>query len=656
MIKRPGIWSVLLLYALIISPGSILGASDLGTSKLSAPNHQPLATNEPTPNEQIGSKQHLVETAYKRYSLYRYKDLEILCEPYTVKQGDWVYQIFRSKGELATKDFPMFLNIFKEINPDIKNMDHIRPGQVILIPLKRTNIHDFNQSGPGIVDVPIIKFSQLPNKFDDLVTPHVVQEGDAVSLLLHPAFLNREKGISSKGELAFNLVNPNVTSMDLIVIGSTIYLPDPLILEQPWFETLLKNGDKLPSTNDPHLSPIDFQYEETLLGEDPSKASYSTLNTATPTTTLPARRQTQKISLKKSSMRSKKNTPPKASLKITSPEKTDPLPPPASPPLPFKLEHLRAVAKRHGGRLMAKGRYFLPAKTNKDIVLDLESTPMIRLANGTRLLIVPDKKQYALLVQRLAGSLRHTIKVIDFNEMTQIVQKSELITSHSHPTDPYREKSPLQNGVSNRLNPSAQPEPSIAHSDSGYVRSPDTTKRSKKIDSSQHAETKDNATPYIPISERLPRYQKSLVRRLLESTGYAYMPNTEIQLPIDQIAVPVSVGMIVQSDGPDIILFFGTVYGVTLEAFKKKSQAQIITIPPRRHPYETIQSLFSNLGASVSRNPSFISPRDRRVISIPGIYINTPHQDIFISEKPLIMKEAFDYLNGKNIHILTLSP
>ena len=649
MIKRPGIWSVLLLYALIIYPGYILGASDLDTSQLDAPNHQTLVTNENT-----RLKQHLVETAYKRYSLYRYKDLEILCEPYTVKQGDWVYQIFRSKGELSTKDFPMFLNIFQEINPDIKNMDHIRPGQVILIPLKRTNVHDFNQSEPGIVDVPIIKFSQLPDKFDDFVTPHVVQEGDAVSMLLHPAFLTREKEISAKGKLAFKLLNPNVTSMDLILVGSTIYLPDPSIQKQPWFQTLLENGDTPPPENDHDLSPPDLQYEETLLGADPSKGSSSTLNTAIPTTP-PIGRQTQKISLKKSSRRSNKNSTPKAVSETSSPKKMTTLTLPRSTTAPFELENLRQVVERHGGRLMAKGLYFFPAKTGDDIVLDLESTPMIRLANGTRLLIVPDKKQYALLVQRLSGSLRHTIKVMNFDEMPQIFQKSERITVHSDPTDPYREKSPRQDESPEWLNLSEYPKQSITHLNSGHVRPPDTLKR-ESIGYSKGSETEDDAITYISISERLPRYQKSLVRRLLESTQYVYMPNTEIELPIDQIEVPVSVGMIVRSDQPDIILFFGTVYGAILESFKKKNPAQIITLPSQAHPYETIQTLFSSLGASISRNPSFISPRDRRVISIPGIYINTPHRDIFISEKPLIMKEAFDYLNGKNIHILTLSP
>ena len=649
MIKRPGIWSVLLLYALIIYPGSILGASDLGTSQLNAPNHQTLATNEST-----RLKQHLVETAYKRYSLYRYKDLEILCEPYTVKQGDWVYRIFRSKGELSTKDFSMFVNIFQEINPDIKNMDHIRPGQVILIPLKRTNVHDFNQSEPGIVDVPIIKFFQLPDKFDDFVTPYVVQEGDAVSMLLHPAFFNRGKEISAKGELAFKLVNPNVTSMDLILVGSTIYLPDPSIQEQPWFETLLKNGEKLSSENDHTLSSPDLQYEETLLGEDPSKGSPSTLNTA-PLTTPSTDRQTQKISLKKSSRQSKKKTPPKASLETAAPKQSKP-PPAPSTAIPFKIEHLREVAEKHGGRLMAKGRYFLPAKTGKDIVLDLESTPMIRLANGTRLLIVPDKKQYALLGQRLSGSLRHTVKMMDFNEMAQIFQKSELITAHSDPTNPYIGKTFRQKDTPDELNRSEHLTTAMSHSNSSHDRSPDTPKRGKSIGYSKRSKTENDAITYIPISERLPRYQKSLVRRLLESAQYAYMPNTEIKLPIDQIEVPVSVGMIVRSDQPDIILLFGTVYGAILESFRKKNPAQIITLPSQAHPYETIQTLFSSLGAAISRNPSFISPRDRRVISIPGIYINTPHRDIFISEKPLIMKEAFDYLNGKNIHLLTLSP
>ncbi|MBU0463175.1 MAG: hypothetical protein KKE12_06115, partial [Proteobacteria bacterium] len=33
-----------------------------------------------------------VKTSYKRYSIFKYKNEDILCEPYIVKKNDWLYK------------------------------------------------------------------------------------------------------------------------------------------------------------------------------------------------------------------------------------------------------------------------------------------------------------------------------------------------------------------------------------------------------------------------------------------------------------------------------------------------------------------------------------------------------------------------------------
>jgi len=73
------------------------------------------------------SKTSSVKTSYKRYSILKYKNEDVLCEPYTVTKNDWLYKILRKKGEISEKDFPHFINIFKAINPQISNIDAIEP-------------------------------------------------------------------------------------------------------------------------------------------------------------------------------------------------------------------------------------------------------------------------------------------------------------------------------------------------------------------------------------------------------------------------------------------------------------------------------------------------------------------------------------------------
>ncbi len=187
------------------------------------------------------SKPKGVKTSYKRYSIFKYKNEDILCEPYIVKKGDWLYKIFKKKGELSIKNFPLFLIIFKEINPQINNIDMIKPGRQILIPLKKAGAKDYEQTTPGNIDVPIIEFSILPGELTlaPFIKKHNIQKGETVSGLISKDFLNQWGGISKEGLKAFQLVNPNIKNIHKIYEGTDIYLPDPSIKSQSWFMRLV---------------------------------------------------------------------------------------------------------------------------------------------------------------------------------------------------------------------------------------------------------------------------------------------------------------------------------------------------------------------------------------------------------------------------------
>ena len=108
----------------------------------------------------------ILKKAYKTYTVKTWQGHDILCEPYQVQNGDWLLKIFRKKGNLSELNFPRFLNIFKHINPQIHNPDHIRPGQQITIPLKKINSREFTASTKGRVIVPILQMSEVSDKMD----------------------------------------------------------------------------------------------------------------------------------------------------------------------------------------------------------------------------------------------------------------------------------------------------------------------------------------------------------------------------------------------------------------------------------------------------------------------------------------------------------
>jgi len=182
-----------------------------------------------------------ITTSYKQYSIFRYKNQNFLCEPYVVHKDDWLYKIFRAKGEISEKDFPYFLKIFKRINPEISNIDAIEPGNHILIPLKKIKKEDYNQTKSGKIDVSVVEFSALPRDIDlkPYIKKHLVKKGENVSSLMDKSFLKKNGQLSEEGIKAFRLANPNIKDINIVYEGRDIYLPDPSIRSASWFQAFM---------------------------------------------------------------------------------------------------------------------------------------------------------------------------------------------------------------------------------------------------------------------------------------------------------------------------------------------------------------------------------------------------------------------------------
>ena len=215
-----------------------------------------------------------LKTTQKRYTIRSYKGKSILCEPYGVNKDEWLYKIFRKKGAISEKDFPLFLTIFKVFNPWISNIDSIQPGQEILIPLKMVNSAEYQGDDSGIIHVPLLEFSSPP----DILRPYIkktrLSSNGMVSQLLDPVFLNKDNTLTTPGKKALILMNPGLKNVEFIDPKKWINLPDPSLLAQPWFrallpDTFLPDTDTLPEKLPPpekKLSPLELNQYATLIG------------------------------------------------------------------------------------------------------------------------------------------------------------------------------------------------------------------------------------------------------------------------------------------------------------------------------------------------------------------------------------------------------
>ncbi len=155
----------------------------------------------------------------KRYVIKRDQGKKILCDPYVVQGNDWIYKIFRQKGEISERDFPTFLKIFKRLNPDIRNIDRIFPGNTILIPLKTITEDTLPTTVSETITIPFASISDRP------IETVVIRKGDSVSKLLSQRFGNTRSKKYRDALRRFKVLNPKLTDLNRLYIGQKVILP-----------------------------------------------------------------------------------------------------------------------------------------------------------------------------------------------------------------------------------------------------------------------------------------------------------------------------------------------------------------------------------------------------------------------------------------------
>ncbi|MDY6989501.1 MAG: LysM peptidoglycan-binding domain-containing protein [Thermodesulfobacteriota bacterium] len=158
-------------------------------------------------------------TAYKIYTLHTYEGQDVLCDLYTVQKDDHIWQILRQKGLIAERDFPRFVNILKGLNPHVKDVNKIYPGQELLIPLKQMEPPEGpSQEGQRYVTIPMIP--------DVLYKDRKVRSGDSVSKILMTHLGVRWHEIREDYLRAFRRLNPAVEDLATIYPGQILKIPE----------------------------------------------------------------------------------------------------------------------------------------------------------------------------------------------------------------------------------------------------------------------------------------------------------------------------------------------------------------------------------------------------------------------------------------------
>ena len=154
-------------------------------------------------------------------SLNRIWGNRIWCEPYVVRKNDSLTRVFQEKGGIIDENPEEFLKIFKRLNPQVKDLESIRPGQQIYIPLKKMDPEaersgnfsevpqrkeiaaDFRTDVSRIFTLPMVTVSQksrqLPNRnrrpMVPVFTEYKIKPGDTLSRIFHQLLRLHECGV-----------------------------------------------------------------------------------------------------------------------------------------------------------------------------------------------------------------------------------------------------------------------------------------------------------------------------------------------------------------------------------------------------------------------------------------------------------------------------
>jgi len=554
---------------------------------------------------------------YKSYVVRQDRGTDILCDPYVVQKNDYVLKLFEERGEISERDFPEFLDIFRRLNPGIRNVNRILPGQHILIPLKKLYQDALPGQASGVVTIPFVTLSDVGELLKEYSSHHRVRRGDSVSVLIARRFGDFGTRSYEDGIRLFRSMNPGVKNLNHIYLGQLLNLPNPSIRKETWFPSLLNDSGRL--TNQIALNDL-------IMGDG----------------------------------------------KVGKPTPS-PIPKADEPATGFSR-----AATILGAKLMAKGKYYFPGEGGQDLALDLAESPVMQLTDGTRIVFTrgepfPDSdletiRRYwrRMTVAPLSPETAYG-SVLDavLKAMKLPIARNRLSIADDGLSVEIRARwvfeEPAPDGTSPRhicvtpirTRDERTPEPVVRFLAGRKVivkeilpdREDVRQEPSEAIDA--QASDEDIA---LDVSD-----QRSFVADLLGALRYSYSPDGQITFPYAGIQVKAVSNIILKPDGNPLLVDFGDFYGEAALALTKAGFG-IVRIE-KADPYmEVTKKLLRALGVPFHENRTFAAAErpegDNISLTVSGFFIPEARASKVLISARLLPGELIRFFKSRGIAIL----
>lgn len=557
---------------------------------------------------------------YKSYVIRYDRGRNILCDPYVVKKDDWVYKLFRQKGEISNRDFPEFLRIFNRLNPQIHDMDMIRPGQHILIPLKKVDQDELSEQPSGVVTIPYVTHAAFPGDATKYLTDYHVKKGDCVSVLISQRYGNYGTQSYQEGEKLFRLMNPQIEDLDLIYAGQVIRLPDPKIQNQSQTQTPFDKEAIHTSPQDRLDSSVAF---------DEKMSSSSGVNNGQGPSDSP----------------------------------------------------LSKVASVLDAKLFNRGNYYLPRPGQEDYEVDLSQTPFIKLEDGKRVFFISGDKTQDSDINMLKSFWKDVL-IVNLAPHDSVEKVFNTVFGSLEGDVIKRRLSFLDQGVEVeiqgkwiieklRKKGEAVRHLCITIIDDSKKRTPRSIVRYldqnniiiKEILIGKHINESESNASRLKIADQNPDIidvsdHETFVKDFLISMGYQYSPNKNISFQYAGIQINATSNLATKSNDNIFYIDFGNFYGDAIHAIEKSGYS-IIQLKDSDSLDDIIEKLLGAMKASFIKNPTFLAakrPADYNTrMTIPGFLMDHADMSEVLITFASLHQGVIQFLTDNDIKIIRIN-
>jgi hypothetical protein len=569
---------------------------------------------------------------YKNYVVRYDRGWDVLCEPYEVQKNDWVLKIFRQKGEIAHQDFREFLGIFKRLNPHIQDVNRIRPGQIIDIPLRKVQPGGLPGQATGIVTIPFVSITEVVDLLNTQASTYQVKRGDTISQLIARRFGGYGSISYAEGVKMLQALNPNITDINKIYAGQQIYLPSPEVREQPWYNAI-------------------FDAEGNLKKELPATAAKQPVPAPTERAPAPAVAR------------------------------------PAQPPAPQATQQetnvaaMEAAANIVGAALQKKGTYYFPVENRPDVELDLSRYPLMKLQNGKQLILNTDDQVMGFEPQIL-GALLTKARIVDLPENPTTAQVLErVLASTGSATEPGQGLTVSIPGAEIRVtakwietvtdsSDNSERHIAITPIDSDAQRTSASIVRYldqhnivlREIEGGQldlaEEGAKGGGLQRYPVEAYLAAGdQQTFITEFAKNMGFTYAPNVAISFPYAGIQVKAMSNLLSTGKGSELLIDYGDLYGDAITSIKKTG-LRIVQIEVGDRAAEIVAKVIKGLNLKHTANPHYYaaerSPQYNTAITINGYECNSGTGKKVLIATTSLPARIVSFLKEKNLKVIIL--